>query len=58
MKNILSSWKTTIAGLVVLGLSVALAFGKITLEQYSILLGGATAAGLVTSKDANKTHSK
>lgn len=47
----LKNWETTIAGLVIAGITVALSMGWITSEQSAMLIGAATAAGLFAAKD-------
>jgi len=53
MKRILNSWKTTLAGLVILVSLVLMSLSVISGEQFVAILGAVTAAGLFASKDDN-----
>jgi len=54
-KRLLKNWKTTAAGVVVLGTGVATAFHFITEETAAAIITLATAAGLIGAKDGNVT---
>jgi dolichol kinase len=55
MKNMIKSWKTTIAGIIVGGVAVAVALGYITTEVGGQITGVCIALGLIVSKDGNQT---
>jgi len=54
LKNISKSWKTTLLGVVTIGLKILAIKGKLSIEDASTIAIG---AGLILSKDADKTHS-
>lgn len=51
MPDILRSWKTTLAGIALIGLTVALLMGKITTDQYMAAFGVIAAGGFLAAKD-------
>lgn len=55
MKSSLFSWKTTVAGLVTLGVPIAAHFGWLTMEQAGGILTLAVSFGLIAAKDASVT---
>jgi hypothetical protein len=55
MKNILSSWKTTLLGAIVLVAKIMALNGKICAADVAVIASG---IGLILSKDADVTHSK
>ncbi|WP_337966775.1 hypothetical protein [uncultured Flavobacterium sp.] len=55
MKNITKNWRTTLAGIIVGGVAVAVALGYITAEVGGQITGVCVALGLIVSKDGNKT---
>lgn len=56
MPDILKSWKTTLAGIALLGLTAAFLLGKITLDQFLVAFGVFTGAGIMAAKDADVSH--
>ena len=57
-KNVLKSWKTTMAGLSVAVIVFLNYIGTITEQQAVFILGLLTSLGLISSKDGNITFSK
>lgn len=55
MKNILKNWKTTLAGVIVGGVGIALSLKYITPEVAASIITIAGALGLVAAKDGNQT---
>lgn len=55
MKNVTKNWRTTLAGIIVGGVAVAVALGYITAEVGAQITSVCIALGLIVSKDGNKT---
>ena len=55
MGNITKNWKTTLAGIIVGGVGIALALHYITPEVAASIITIAGALGLVAAKDGNQT---
>lgn len=55
MENIIKNWKTTLAGIIVGSVAVAVALGYITVEVGGQITSVCIALGLIVSKDGNKT---
>ncbi len=53
--DILRNWKTTVAGIVVIGLTVMLILGKLRVMEYLSAVGFVLGGGLMLSKDGDKT---
>ena len=53
MNVIFKSWKTTAAGIVLLGLTVAFLMGRITMQQLMGAFGVLAGGGLVAAKDGD-----
>jgi hypothetical protein len=51
MPDILRSWKTTLAGIAMIGLTVLLIMGKITVGEYLGAFGFIAGGGLLLAKD-------
>jgi len=54
MKEILASWKTTAAAVILVALTVAYGFGKMTTDQYLAASFSVVALGLGMANDAGK----
>lgn len=55
MKNVIKNWKTTLTGIIVGGVAIAVALGYITSEIGGQITAVCIALGLIVSKDGNKT---
>jgi hypothetical protein len=55
MENIIKNWKTTLAGIIVGSIAIAVALGYITPEVGGQITSVCIALGLIVSKDGNKT---
>jgi hypothetical protein len=55
MKNIIKNWKTTVAGIIVGCVAVAVALEYITAEVGGQITSVCIALGLIAGKDGNKT---
>ncbi|MEN2400576.1 hypothetical protein GKZ90_0012365 [Flavobacterium sp. MC2016-06] len=55
MKNMTKNWKTTVTGIIVGGVAIAVALGYITTEVGGQITSVCIALGLIASKDANQT---
>lgn len=55
MKNLLSNWKTTLAGLITLATTVGTSLHFMTVEQASAVMAVAISFGLLAAKDGNVT---
>jgi hypothetical protein len=55
MKNILKNWKTSTAGVLVAGLTFALAKGLIDQPTFVLAFGVLTALGLIGAKDGDQS---
>lgn len=53
LKGMLKSWKTAVAGLVVLASTVGVSLGLLTPAQGASLTGVAVAFGLLTARDSD-----
>ena len=54
LKTLRDNPKTSLVGLAILGLVVALLFGRLSSEQFMAALGLLTGGGLLAAKDAAK----
>jgi uncharacterized membrane protein len=55
MKSILKNWKTTLAGIITLGVTVAGVTHTLSPDQVSAVVAVAVAFGLISAKDGNVT---
>jgi uncharacterized PurR-regulated membrane protein YhhQ (DUF165 family) len=55
--TILKSWKSSLAGLIIFVATFLVSQNKITQNEFEMLIGVLSAAGLLVSKDADQTHS-
>jgi hypothetical protein len=55
---VLKSWKSSLAGLIIFVATFLVSENKITQNEFEMLIGVLTAAGLLVSKDADQSHSK
>jgi hypothetical protein len=55
MENITKNWKTTVAGIIVGGVGIALTMHYITPEVATSIITIAGALGLISAKDGNQT---
>ncbi len=54
LQHLITNWKTTLAGLIVVFCAAGSYLGFLTMEQTTAIASVATAFGLVLSKDVNK----
>lgn len=55
MNTIIKNWKTTLGGIIVAGVTIALAMHKITPDVAAAISGLAITLGLIAAKDGDKT---
>jgi hypothetical protein len=55
MKNFLKNWKTSLAGVLVAGLTFAVAKGYIDKDTYFLIFGILVSLGLINAKDGDQT---
>ena len=56
MRSIVANWRTSLAGVAVLGIGAALATGKISVQEFLAAFAAVTGSGFLLAQDGvNKT---